>query len=176
MRSMVDLSHDFLSPSLHAGAICVDATLGHGKDTLFFLKQGVNKVIGFEIQEDVLNETIHSIASHKLEAYCMGHERMDEVISKEVDAIVFNFGYCPGKDETITTQMETSLVAVQKALSFLKKKGRCALVFYPHEKGKREADSIEAYLSSLNPNEYSILKVDQLNRKNSPYFVGIEKK
>lgn len=37
MKSMVDLSHEFLKPVLHKQAICVDATLGQGKDTDFFL-------------------------------------------------------------------------------------------------------------------------------------------
>ncbi|WP_288001727.1 hypothetical protein [Holdemanella sp.] len=36
MKSMVDLSHEFLKPVLHKQAICVDATLGQGKDTDFF--------------------------------------------------------------------------------------------------------------------------------------------
>lgn len=54
MKSMVDVSHEFLKPVLHKQAICVDATLGQGKDTDFFLSQNVHKVYGFEIQRDVL--------------------------------------------------------------------------------------------------------------------------
>lgn len=53
MKSMVDLSHEFLKSVLHKQAICVDATLGQGKDTDFFLSQNVHKVYGFEIQRDV---------------------------------------------------------------------------------------------------------------------------
>ena len=45
MKSMVDLSHEFLKPVLHKQAICVDATLGQGKDTDFFLSQNVHKVV-----------------------------------------------------------------------------------------------------------------------------------
>ena len=57
MKSMVDLSHEFLKPALHKQAICVDATLGQGKDTDFFLSQNVHKVYGFEIQRDVFEST-----------------------------------------------------------------------------------------------------------------------
>ena len=39
MKSIVDQSHDFLKDVLHKGAICIDATLGWGKDTDFFLKK-----------------------------------------------------------------------------------------------------------------------------------------
>ena len=57
MKSMVDVSHEFLKPVLHKQAICVDATLGQGKDTDFFLSQNVHKVYGFEIQRDVFEST-----------------------------------------------------------------------------------------------------------------------
>lgn len=43
MKSMVDLSHEFLKPVLHKQAICVDATLGQGKDTnVIKLRQFLN--------------------------------------------------------------------------------------------------------------------------------------
>ena len=45
MKSIVDQSHDFLKDALHKGAICIDATLGWGKDTNFFLKNKVNLVL-----------------------------------------------------------------------------------------------------------------------------------
>ena len=41
MKSMVELSHDFLLPTLHSQAICIDATLGKGKDAQFFLDHSV---------------------------------------------------------------------------------------------------------------------------------------
>ena len=47
MKSMVDLSHEFLKPVLHKQAICVDATLGQGKDTDFFLSQNVHNLTYF---------------------------------------------------------------------------------------------------------------------------------
>lgn len=175
MKSMVSLSHDFLLPCLHQGAICVDATVGHGKDTKFFLEHNVLKVIGFEVQEDVLNETINSIQNKKFHPYLMGHEKMDEVIHSTIDCIVFNFGYCPGKDESIYTKTETSLQAIQKGLKLLKKKGRMALVLYPHEAGRQEAKAIEELVSSLSFSEYSVLKMKLMNQEDSPYLIGIEK-
>ncbi len=173
MKSMVEISHDFLKPSLHAQAICIDATLGHGKDTKFFLSQGVRKVYGFEIQEDVCQKTKEEINDSRLTAFSLGHENMDQ-IQDVIDAIVFNFGYCPNGDESITTQASTSLMAVKKGLNLLKRKGRMALVFYPHESGVEEAKAIEAYLASLD-DAYELLQVKRLN-KESPYLIGIIKK
>lgn len=176
MKSMVELSHAFLLPSLHPGAICVDATLGHGKDAKYFLEHNVLKVIGFEIQKDVYEETKQMIQNKRFYPYLMGHEKMDEVISSSVDCMIFNFGYCPGKNESIHTNEETSLEAVQKGLKLLKRKGRMALVLYPHEEGKKEAKAIEEWASHLDGNQYAVIKNQLLNQENCPYFIGIEKK
>ena len=152
MHSMVEISHEFLKPVLHPQAICVDGTFGTGKDSVFFLNQKVKKV----------NPA--------------GHENMDEYIQEEIDAIIFNFGYCPGLDRSISTKWQTSCTAVKKGLSLLKQKGRMALVLYPHEQGRIAAEKIESMLSELDFYKYSILKMNLLNQDKSPYIIGIEKR
>ena len=174
MKSMVELSHDFLKPICHTGAICVDATLGRGKDSQFFLNQNVSKVYAFEIQEDVYKEAINHIHDKRFYPFLLGHEKMNEVITDLVDGIVFNFGYCPGKDKSICTQSSTSVVAIEKGLNILKKKGRMALVIYPHN--QEEVNSIECYLEELDSHLYSILKIKHMNLDNSPYIIEIEKR
>lgn len=175
MKSVVEQSHDFLYECLHKGAVCIDATLGHGKDTKFFLEHHVKKVYGFEIQKDIIEKTTKDIDNDRLTAIFDGHQNMDQYISEDVDAIIFNFGYCPNTDSMITTTKDTSLTAVKKALELLKKKGRMALVMYPHQEGQQEARSIEEYLNSLDPHRYYIEKRFQLNQSNSPYLIDIEK-
>ena len=119
MKSMVDLSHEFIRPVLHKQAICVDATLGQGKDTDFFLSQNVHKVYGFEIQRDVFESTKKRLGNQRTCFYNVGHEHMEEYIHEEVDAILFNFGYFPKGDPKITTQSSSSVSAVRQALNLL---------------------------------------------------------
>ena len=174
MKAMVEISHEFLKPVLHSQAICIDATIGQGKDTQFFLDQHVKTVYGFEIQKDVLaNVNIQDARWHPILA---GHETMDEYIQEEADAIIFNFGYCPQQNPSITTLPETSLIAVQKALKMLKRKGRLALVLYPHQFGEQEQKTIEEYLKDLDSHAYQIYKIQSVNIQNMPYFIGIEKR
>lgn len=175
MKSIVEQSHTFLLPVLHKQAICVDATLGHGKDALFFIQNNVKKVIGFEIQKDVFKNTLTKLESKAFIGILDGHENMDQYVSEDVDAIIFNFGYCPGSTSNIMTSVSTSLEAIQKGLILLKKKGRMALVIYPHKEGKQEAQVIEAYLKSLDSNVFYIEKRVQLNQMDSPFLIGIEK-
>lgn len=172
MKSMVERSHDFLKKALHKQAICVDATLGNGKDTAFFLSQNVRTVYAFEIQKDVLEKTKVKLGGDRVHYNCCGHENMNR-IQESVDAIIFNFGYCPHGNPSITTLPETSLVAVQKGIELLKPKGRMALVFYHHAQDKKEKEWIESYLSTLT--SCDVCKVEMLNH-DAPYLIEIEKK
>lgn len=175
MKSIVDQSHDFLKDALHKGAICIDATLGWGKDTNFFLKNKVRKVYGFEIQQEVFEQTVSNITDSHFVPVFDGHQNMDAYVKEEVDAIIFNFGYCPGFNSQVKTNPKTSLEAIEKTLYLLKKKGRMALVIYPHEEGREESKAIEMYLKKLDSHAFYIEKRTQLNQDHSPYLIGIEK-
>lgn len=174
MKSMVDLSHEFLKPALHKQAICVDATLGQGKDTDFFLSQNVRIVYGFEIQRDVFESTKERLDDQRTCFYNVGHEHMEEYIHEEVDAILFNFGYFPKGDPKITTQSSSSVSAVRQALNLLKVKGRMALVMYPHESGQEEAKCMEQFLKTQTT--IQVQKVQNLLVDHCPYLLLIEKR
>lgn len=174
MKSMVDLSHEFLKPVLHKQAICVDATLGQGKDTDFFLSQNVRIVYGFEIQRDVFESTKERLDDQRTCFYNVGHEHMEEYIHEEVDAILFNFGYFPKGDPKITTQSSSSVSAVRQALNLLKVKGRMALVMYPHESGQEEAKCMEQFLKTQTT--IQVQKVQNLLVDHCPYLLLIEKR
>ena len=174
MKSMVDLSHEFIRPVLHKQAICVDAILGQGKDTDFFLSQNVRIVYGFEIQRDVFESTKERLDDQRTCFYNVGHEHMEEYIHEEVDAILFNFGYFPKGDPKITTQSSSSVSAVRQALNLLKVKVRMALVMYPHDTGKEEAICVEEFLKTQTT--IQVQKVQNLLVDHCPYLLLIEKR
>ena len=174
MKSMVDLSHEFIRPVLHKQAICVDATLGQGKDTDFFLSQNVRRIYGFEIQRDVFESTKKRLGNQRTCFFHVGHEHMEEYIHEEVDAIIFNFGYFPQGDPKITTQSSSSVSAVRQALNLLKVKGRMALVMYPHESGQEEAKCMEQFLKTQTT--IQVQKVQNLLVDHCPYVLLIEKR
>lgn len=177
MKTMVELSQDFLKPVLHKQAVCIDATLGNGKDTRFFLKRGVKKVYSFEIQEDLCQKARQEIMDDRAVIVCKSHSQMkEEVLEEQVDGIIFNFGYCPKKNHQITTLPDTSLSAVQQALDLLKVKGRMSLVFYNHAKADEERSKVQNYLEHLDPHEIAVQKIVQLNAKNAPFLLCVEKK
>ena len=167
MRSMVEASHAFLEPVLRPGAVCVDATLGKGKDTLFLLKHPIRKVYAFEIQEEWIQKAKETVRDERLILVPVGHEQMDR-IREPVDAIVFNLGYCPGDPDGIHTQAATTLTAVQKGLALLQPQGRMAIVCYPHPAGKEESDTLIRWLEKHH--SYSVLST---GKENAPFLIQI---
>ncbi len=178
MKNMVELSHAFLKPVLHPGALCLDGTLGSGKDTRFFLNRGVRKVLAFEIQPEAAQAAEARLNEpDRLEVVVRSHEYAKEYAEPEsVDAAIFNFGYCPGLENGAQTTPEASLKGVQAALKLLRPKGRMALVFYPHERAEEEAATIEAFLKAQDPHRIAVQKIVQFNATKAPFLLLLEKK
>lgn len=179
MKSMVDLAHAFIRPVLHTQAIGIDATLGRGHDARFLLAHRAAKVYAFEIQEDIARMTAEKLKDSRLEIFVESHDQMEtrlKDLQEQVDAIFFNFGYCPGCTSGRETQPASSLAAVKQALGLLRIKGRMALVFYPHENWQQELNQITAYLKTLDPHVIAIQKIEQFNACQAPLLFCLEKK
>lgn len=147
MENINTVAHQFLASYLNGDSIGVDATMGNGNDTLF-LAQHCKQVYSFDIQKQALENTKKRLVGYpNVQLYLLGHESMDQVISKPVDCILFNFGYLPHSDETITTLPDTSIQALQLALELLKVQGGMTLACYRgHPGGELEAQQIQAFL------------------------------
>lgn len=142
---------------LKAGDKVIDATAGNGYDTLF-LAQTVGPsghVIAFDIQACALANTKMLLEKHGiLKGVLLVHAGHEDMLMytpsewhKDVKAIVFNLGYLPKGDKTITTMTSNTLKALNVALRLLHPEGALWVVVYPgHEEGKREAQAIEVWL------------------------------
>lgn len=142
------------------GDIAVDATVGNGIDTLFLSQQvgPEGKVFGFDIQQNALDSARQRLASQgapdNVTLLLAGHERMAELLPDEVrcavGAVMFNFGYLPGGDETVITRPETSCAAIDAALSVMRRGGVASMVLYTgHPGGAEEAEAIEAHCAAI---------------------------
>ncbi len=175
MESITTWAHTFLKPALHHQALCLDATLGYGHDSAFFLEQGVHTVYAYELQESLGRQTQTKLASKKLCLFLHNHATLQDdlaFLKGKLDAAVFNFGYDPKTKETLT-QVNSSLKAVQATISLLRHKGRLALVFYDHPQGRQEQEAIMAWLKQ-NP-DVDVLCIQHPFKPTAPCLVGIEK-
>ena len=86
--------------------------------------------------------------------------------------ILFNLGYLPCGDKSITTNHESTLKAVINSLDMLDNNGLILIVFYPHPEGKFEAQVVLDYLKQNNIG-YKIYK--NTPNEDAPYLVVINR-
>ena len=99
-----------------------------------------------------------------------GHQNLNQYVEKEsVDGIVFNFGYLPGGDHSISTKKSTSIEAIQKGMEALKPGGIMSMCIYSgQDTGFEEKNSILDYLKTVDQRKYVIIMSEFYNRPNNP--------
>ncbi|MDS1030104.1 class I SAM-dependent methyltransferase [Bacillota bacterium LX-D] len=181
-QNAVDISHNVLASILCPGDIVLDGTAGNGNDTVFLanLVGKTGKVYAFDIQEEALKKTKEKIINLKIHTHLEliqdGHENLDKYITSPIKAAVFNLGYLPGGNKKIITKPESTVLAVQKAMCFLCKKGVISLVIYTgHPGGLEEWEALKMFLCGLPQSKYDVLTYNYLNRHNCcPFLVIIQ--
>lgn len=173
---ILKLGHSIWSEHLKEGSRAIDATCGNGHDTLFLAKQNLSHLYVFDIQEKALLTTQERVGKRKNISYHLGCHSLFEGITPPVDLIVYNLGYLPGGDKSLTTQVETTLQSVQKGLSLLSPRGLMSLTLYPgHPEGKREEEALLDLTSAFSPKKFQVSHHRLLNRSNAPSLLLIQK-
>lgn len=170
LRSARYLAHQVMEAAVMPGAKVIDATMGNGHDTAFLaeLVGETGLVYAFDLQASAVESTRSRLENLGLTDRCKlfvkGHERVLEEVCGPVDAVMFNLGWLPGGDKTVTTLWETTQKAVSDCLSLLKKGGVLTLCAYPgHAEGDRERENLMTWLASLRPQEFNVLHQRFLN-------------
>ena len=170
LRSARYLAADILRNALAPGDTAVDATMGNGHDTLFLcqLVGKMGRVYAFDVQAQAVENTKQRLNEagvlSRAALFCLGHEHMAEKVTEPVSAVVFNLGWLPGGDHSVTTHWETTQKAVESALSLLKPLGMLVICAYPgHAEGDRERSALTDFLSALPPQQFNVLHQKFLN-------------
>ncbi|MBQ8654632.1 MAG: class I SAM-dependent methyltransferase [Clostridia bacterium] len=170
LRSARYIAADCLHQIIQPGDTVIDATLGNGHDTCMLaeLVGEEGQVIGFDIQPDAVERTRALLTGKGLIARCElhaeGHQHIPDYVHTPVRAAVFNLGWLPGGDKSVTTRWETTFAAISAALKLLVRDGVCTVCAYPgHAEGDRERGALMEWLSTLRPQEYNVLHHRFLN-------------
>lgn len=182
------LAQNYWKEHLRPQAIVIDATCGNGQDTLILarltLKQEGGLLIGLDIQETALRKTQEMLESSEgtdvfqktlFERRC--HSEIDQIpLPHAPDLIVYNLGYLPGGDKSITTKTQTTLVSLHKATKLLSERGALSVMCYPgHEEGKQEEEAILAWARALFSHKWQVSYHCWINRCNAPSFLWIQR-
>jgi hypothetical protein len=181
MVDLLELQKHFILSHLHEGDIAVDFTMGNGHDTAF-LSHTVGRtgsVTAFDIQPLALVNTEITLRKEgcpdNWRLIRASHHLAPEYVKTPIKAGMFNLGYLPGGDKSITTMRETTLPAIRAAIELLDMDGILLIAVYPgHAEGEEEGKMITEYLSTLSRYQMCCTQIRILNSPTSPFFMLVE--
>jgi len=140
-------AHQWMEKVVRPDHIAVDATAGNGNDTLK-LSQLAKQVFAFDIQElAVIQTRIRCQDRSNVTVFLESHEHIHQRVPA-FEVLVFNLGYLPNSEQTLSTQTETTLKALETNLPYLKQKGHLLITYYRrHPGGNEEYLKVSDYLS-----------------------------
>lgn len=172
----------YLNFFLKADIVGVDMTVGNGNDIYNMATiVGSNSILyGFDINPMAILNTkkrLKNIEKIKINIVQDSHENILEFVSEDIDLAIYNLGYLPSGDKSITTNYLTVIKSIDIVLSKLKINGIVLITFYPgHKNWKLESIKVEQFLSKINQKNFNVLKYNFLNQVNkSPYVIVIER-
>ena len=161
--------HERIQKMIKEPLLCIDATAGTGKDTVFLAKLVGEKgrVISMDIQEMAIEQTKKRLLKERLsdraEVVLDSHAHMDKYAQKDsVSLIMFNLGYLPGGDHSLSTKADTTIEALEKG-------GMISLLIYSGgDSGFEEKKQVLAWLRELPDDKYTVLVEAFYNKPNNP--------
>lgn len=172
--------------------LLVDATAGNGYDTVFLAglaKEG-GMVAAFDIQEESLRRVRQRLlelgGGAKTRLFHEGHENLapclrrfakEEGVPDRPAAVLFNLGFLPGSDKTITTRTGTTLSALAAATELLVPHGIIAVHMYTgHPGGGEECEAVLAFAESLPWRVWRSVAASQHNKpRNREWLLLLER-
>ncbi len=188
LTKTTNLAMEITLKYIKEGDYVIDATCGNGNDTLR-LADAVGPdgdVLALDIQRQALDTSKALMAERGIKNVCFaqtnftGMKKISGFAFPDLapSAVVFNLGYLPGGDKSVTTTMEDSLHAIAAALDLIKPDGIVTVVLYSgHEEGQKEKDYILKFAEQLPSDVFHVVYTEMLNQqKNPPEVLWITKK
>ncbi|MEL7310060.1 MAG: class I SAM-dependent methyltransferase [Pseudomonadota bacterium] len=152
-------AHNIVRQHIPAGGFAIDATAGNGHDTLFLATcvGPEGHVFAFDTQHHAIANTRQRVTGAHLDTrvtlICASHtelvERLPPDCRQRVSAVMFNLGYLPGGDKAVTTQLDSTLVALEAAMQILSDNGVLSVMAYRgHAGGISEFAGVASWVSA----------------------------
>ena len=185
-RPLTEVAQELVAAAVQSGDTVVDATAGNGHDTLFLAKQvgPDGHVFAFDVQQAALESTARRLRSFGLghvtllqADHCQMATSLPAALRGKLAAAMFNLGYLPGGEKSITTQPNTTLIALQTAMTWLRPGGLITMLIYSgHATGKSELAVLLPFLGEPHP-EFLITEIDpQPERQHPPRLFAIQRR
>ena len=185
--SLVDQAHEFLAGVIQPGDAVIDATVGNGYDTLFLAEAvgDTGKVLAFDIQEQAIENTLSILKQknlqHRVSLLLQSHASVEDHIStamrNRIKAVMFNLGYLPGSDKSVTTRGQSTLIALNAVLPHMASGGSISVVAYRgHSGGEEETQAVLNWSSHLDTAFFTVyVTKPTASSEKSPCLIMISK-
>ena len=184
MFKIVEFSHliikEYIENSNLSFIRCLDATCGMGNDTIYISKllKEHGHIDSYDIQSIAVETTKEKLEKLNISNVTLYHKSHEFIDASLYDLAIFNLGYLPTCDKTITTKKETTMIALEKLINEINNNPNLLIIIclYPgHKEGKIESDFIDKYVYNLDSKKYLVCKYLNYNRPSSPYIITISK-
>lgn len=187
-QSHIDLAHRYWTQLISIGDSVVDATCGNGHDSLILAKLALSdhsgNLLSIDIQQDAIDAT-QTLLSKQLTPLQLArakttlgsHAQFPAEIAKDtITLIVYNLGYLPKGNKSLTTHSTSTIESLNKASELIRSGGAISITCYPgHTEGKNEEQAVLEWASFLDPSLWSSCHHRWLNRKHSPSLLFLQK-
>ncbi len=172
------LAKNFWRAHLKPSDFVIDMTCGNGHDTQFLAElvpEGL--VYSIDIQECALEKAKALVGTSDRVRFFHQSHAAPFPLPYAPKLIVYNLGYLPGGDKTITTMTNTTLTSVNNALDLLGENGALSITCYPgHVEGLKEEQTLIDWAKNLPFNQWHANLHQWINRKRSPSLLWITKR
>lgn len=178
-EKLTTLAHAEVRKVVRAGDAVIDATAGNGHDTklLAELVEPDGTVFSFDIQQTALDRTAKKLKSAGLDnttLICGSHSEIEQIVPRSlrgrIAAIMFNLGYLPNGDRSITTSTDSTISAIRQSTDLLSTTGVLTILAYTgHPGGEAEADAVQSVVDSLSEEQFDVeILTSQWGESNAP--------
>jgi len=164
--TLVEQVHAALVRTVRPGDVAVDATAGHGHDTVALarLVGPSGRVFAFDIQPAALDSTAARLKELHLDNVTLllrDHAELRDAIPPEhhgtLAAVVFNLGYLPRSDKQVVTRPASTIPALRAAAELLRPGGLLSVLGYQgHAAGVEEVSAVRDEIERLKDNGWAV--------------------
>ncbi|MCB1114814.1 MAG: methyltransferase domain-containing protein [Chlamydiia bacterium] len=174
--SHLDLAKVWWEKVVTPESTVVDLTAGNGHDTAFLAGLGSKRLIAVDIQEAAIHSAKERVKG-KVEWVLADHKEFPLSLDNEsVNLAVYNLGWLPGSDKSVTTLTNSTLKSLENLLPKIAPGGLISLTCYPgHLEGEKEEGALLVRLQTLDPKLFSISYHTWQNRQKAPSLILIQK-
>jgi hypothetical protein len=170
------LAHQVWKDHLKPGDFAIDATCGNGYDTEVLAHLNLAHLYVCDIQKKALNATKSLVGENQNISYHLECHSTFSFVKNPVDLIVYNLGYLPGGDKSLTTNLQTTVKSIKTGIVLLNPGGLISCMLYPgHSEGAREESALLDLTSDFSPKNFQISHHQLVNRCRAPSLLLIRK-